>query len=54
MLVDSEQTPKHGVKDLIDSVEGVVPSRGVAVCEVNPVLILTLDRDPNQRMGFGG
>ena len=39
MLVGSEQTPKHGVEDLIGSVEGVAPSEGVAVCEVNPVLV---------------
>ena len=39
MLVGSEQTPKHGVEDLIGSVEGVAPSREVVVYEVNPVLV---------------
>ena len=39
MLVDSEQTPKHSVEDLIGSVEGVAPSEDVAVCEVNLVLV---------------
>ena len=35
----SEQTPKHGVEDLIGSVEGVAPSGEVAVHEVNPALV---------------
>ena len=38
-LVGSEQTSRHGVEDLIGSIEGVVPSGGVAVCEVNPALV---------------
>ena len=33
-VLDAEQTPKHGVEDLIGSI--VAPSEGVAVCEVNP------------------
>ena len=39
MLVDSEQTPKYSVEDLIGSIEGVAPSGEVAVYEVNPVLV---------------
>ena len=35
MPVGSGQTPKHGVEDLIGSVEGVVPSGGIVVCKVN-------------------
>ena len=48
--MDGEQTPKHSMQSLIGSIEGVVPSREVAVCEVN----LTLGGDPNQSIGFGG
>ena len=39
MLVDSEQTLKHGVEDLIGGVKSVVPSREVAVYKVNLVLV---------------